>query len=394
MYCRSCGTLLPPRARVCPHCGIPINAYNSDSGTYDPTIVSYPSTPQPESLPAYDPMAGISPSNTPPYPPSTSYGSNPYTPSDQQNLYPPPGSQYPYSPPPPPPPPTPYVSPQPGAYPAFPPVLPPAGPQGQKTSRRFPASLTVLLIVLVVLLIGGSALIYYTTVYQPNQLHAQATATAVVQITGTAHAQATSTAQINATATAVAENPYTHSGTLALFDHLVDNSKGYNWAEDPINCGFKNGAYHASAPDPRYSNICFANSTDFSNFAFEVQMQIIKGDSGGIVFRAGNTASTYKLYAFFVGQDGSYFLNSENGSSFPLLTSGNSVAINQGLNQTNLVAVVAQGSSITLYVNHQSIASVTDSTYSHGQIGFIVGPFGNSGHSTEAIFSNAKVWTL
>jgi len=45
-------------------------------------------------------------------------------------------------------------------------------------------------------------------------------------------------------------------------------------------------------------------------------------------------------------------------------------------------------------VNRQQITSLTDGTFTHGQIGFIAGAFGNSSHPTEAVFSNAKVWTL
>src|SRR5207237_5551598 len=97
---------------------------------------------------------------------------------------------YSYSPAPfPPPNPTPYAPPQPGSYPPF----PPAGPQGQQAPRRSSTGLIALLIILVVLLIGGSGLIYYIAVYNPNQLHTQATATAVVRVTGTAQAITTST---------------------------------------------------------------------------------------------------------------------------------------------------------------------------------------------------------
>lgn len=392
MNCRSCGYQLPEGAKVCPHCGTPVS---TDSGTVssDPTIASNPSRPQSEAPSKVDPTVVASPSSTPPYLASTGYGygSDPYTPANQQNPYSSPGSPYSYSPAPlPPPTPAPYAPQQPGSYPP----LPPAAPQGQQPRRRSSAGLVVLLIILVLLLIGGSGLIYYFAVYTPNQMHAQATATAVVQLTGTAHAQATSTAQTNATATAVATNPYTHNGTLALVDPLSDNSKGFNWAQDPTNCGFNNGAYHDNAPDPRFSDYCLASSTDFSNFAFEVQMQLAKGDSGGIVFRSQNTSSSNKLYAFYVGVDGSYTLNRQNGSSFPVLANGNSGAIKQGLNQTNVVAVVAQGSSIILYVNREKVTSVTDDTFTHGQIGFIAGSFGNSNHPTEAVFSNAKVWTL
>lgn len=250
------------------------------------------------------------------------------------------------------------------------------------------------------LVIAGSSLIYYATVYQPKQQHAQATATAIVQVTQTAHAQATSTAQalarINATATAAAANPYTHSGTLVFSDPLSDNSKGVNWAEDPTVCGFMGGAYHVKEPNPNYVNDCLANDSNYSNFAFEVQMQIVQGDGGGIIFRDQDTAQAYRSYALDVYQDGSYNLYKVNGagSNIQTLTSGNSTAIKQGLNQSNLIAVVAEGNTITVYVNQQRIASITDSTFSHGRIGLEAAPSSSNGHPTEVAFSNAKVWTL
>jgi len=41
-------------------------------------------------------------------------------------------------------------------------------------------------------------------------------------------------------------------------------------------------------------------------------------------------------------------------------------------------------------VNHQSVGSVSDSTYSQGEIGVAV--YDNT-NLTEAVFTNAKVWT-
>lgn len=379
MNCRSCGSQLPPGAKVCPTCGTPVPAYYSGSGTpsIDPTVVAYPGGIQSGSSPAYGPMVEptvpASPPDTPPQP-STAYGSTPNAPpssySDEQNTLIPP-----------PPPPNPYVTQQARPQPSYPPPAP-TGPQGQKQARRFPAGLIALLIVLVLLLIGGGALIYYTTIYRPNQMRAQATATAAVQLTGTA--------RINATATAL--NPYTHSGTLVLSDPLSDNSKGVNWAQDPVNCGFTGGAYHVKAPDPRYFDDCLANTTSYSNFAFEVQMQIVQGDGGGVLFRDQDTAQAYRNYALDVYQDGSYNLNMYTGSNNPTLASGSSAAIKQGLNQVNLIAVIAQGSTMTVYANHQQIASVTDNSLSNGRIGFEANP--RNGHPTEIIFSNVKVWTL
>jgi len=54
-----------------------------------------------------------------------------------------------------------------------------------------------------------------------------------------------------------------------------------------------------------------------------------------------------------------------------------------------LIAVVANGSHLDMYVNQQNIASVNDSTYSQGLVGFVAE---NDSGPSEAVFSNAKVW--
>jgi len=231
---------------------------------------------------------------------------------------------------------------------------------------------------------GGSVLAFFQYSSARNAAAVAAAATT------TAHAQATATAR----AIIALQNPYTHRGTLLFSDPLRDNSQEHGWGTDAPNCIFESGTYHAIAPDARFSDYCLAQATNVSDIAFEVQMQIIKGDAGGLVFRvkrltpfsAGND-----LYAFYINQDGSYYLNRQDGPNFPLLTKGSNPAIQQGLNQANLIAVVAQGSTIMLYVNHQFITKVTDSTYSSGQIGLLVAPFTQP---SEVVFSNVKVWRL
>ncbi|HET8851873.1 MAG TPA: hypothetical protein VFN02_05050, partial [Ktedonobacteraceae bacterium] len=71
-----------------------------------------------------------------------------------------------------------------------------------------------------------------------------------------------------------------------------------------------------------------------------------------------------------------------------------SLAVHQGLGKTNTIAVVARGNTITLHVNHQQIASVTDSTSSYGLIGLVVSSYAPGSYPTEVAFSNARVWTF
>ncbi len=63
------------------------------------------------------------------------------------------------------------------------------------------------------------------------------------------------------------------------------------------------------------------------------------------------------------------------------------------LNQDNLIAVWAKGSDINLYVNGQQIDIVYDPSYTTGQIGVLVRSQ-SLNVRTEAVFSNARVWTL
>lgn len=297
------------------------------------------------------------------------------------------------------------------------PLQPPfLGAQSQQ--RRRSPLLIVMLVVLLLLIIGGSGLLYYTSVYQPNQIHAQATATAISQVTGTAQANATAmagatgtavaqanatatafaqgTAQANATATAL-QNIYTSatSGTPALNDPLSQQDSS-NWEVDTKNggggCAFTNGAFHASMPQAGFFASCFAQASNYSNFAFQVQMNILKGDRGGIIFRADS--ANFKFYLFRVGQDGSYNLFlyvDNNGSHARSLIQGNTSAIRTGQNQNNTVAVVARNANLYLYVNQQYIASVSDNTFGSGQIGLFADDQKNP---TEVAFSNLKIWTL
>ncbi len=229
---------------------------------------------------------------------------------------------------------------------------------------------------------------------------------------GTNNANATATANANtATATSNAvtpgttttpsilpqtQNPYPpHTGVLILDDPLHDNSKGYQWDITNIagsgSCGFSNNAYQV-IQDSILGGITScnpeANVSPLSNFTFEVQMTLVSGDEGGITFR-GNQSN---LYLFAIGSDGSYHLDVVTGTSLPTtLQQASSPHINKGQGKSNLLAVVAVGNTISLYVNNNFLVKVTDSTYSSGQIGVAASENSNA---TDVIFSNARVWKM
>src|SRR5579884_3083354 len=184
-------------------------------------------------------------------------------------------------------------------------------------------------------------------------------------------------------------NPYPpHSGTLVMNDPLSDNSLGYSWAEGNFGqgaCTFTGGNYQVRASSQL--SFCLSGANKFSDFVFDVQMSILQGDEGGIVFRADGNQGNY--YLFHINMGGAYALDVYHGE-VPGNTL-NSGIVQMDLHQKAEIGVSAIGSTITLYINGQQIDSVNDNTYSQGEIGVAATSLG---HPTVVTFSNARVWQL
>jgi serine/threonine protein kinase len=257
----------------------------------------------------------------------------------------------------------------------------------------------VLLLALALLVIAGGTgffYLFYTNQIVTTRTNVLATAQAIGTSTAQANASAAAQAMAAATTTVIAANPNPYppgGGTLALYDTLLIENIGSNWDSGSINCAFTGNGYHVTAINITHSQICTAESTNFSNFVYEVRMNILQGDVGGVLFRADS--SNYKYYLFFVARNGYYnFFVCTGKICNSLVASAFSSAIKQGLNQTNVLTVVALQAKITLYVNGKRLTSVTDSTFSHGQIGLLASPSPGTNDLTEVNYSYVRVWTL
>src|SRR5207253_542110 len=60
-------------------------------------------------------------------------------------------------------------------------------------------------------------------------------------------------------------------------------------------CVFTAGTYHVKEYATGYFQPCFAQAGNFSNFTLQVQMTILSGEYGGIIFRADNQNSKFYL---------------------------------------------------------------------------------------------------
>jgi len=281
----------------------------------------------------------------------------------------------------------------------------PAGSISKKTSA-------LLLVLALLLMSGGCGLIYYSTVARPAQLRAGATATALVllNLTATVNTQATDTAQNSTRATVTAakqattqaqatatvlQNLYARStqGTPAFFSPLTSQDGG-NW--DVYNtvsgggCAFRGGALHSSIQQKSFYVPCFAHATRFTNFVLQAEMTIVKGDQGGLIFRANDTLSQF--YSFRVSSDGTYslYLSKDDRHSTPLLYDASSF-IKPDSGGTNLLTVIAKGSNLYLYVNKQCVGSLNDATYNSGKIGVFAG---DNNNATDVAFRNVQIWKI
>jgi eukaryotic-like serine/threonine-protein kinase len=193
-----------------------------------------------------------------------------------------------------------------------------------------------------------------------------------------------------------ADNAYlsdlSQNGTLALSDPL-NQERGSQWQTDTngdTTCQWTSEAYHIK-PQGKYFKECDAIGT-YSNFAFEINMTIIQGNCAGIVFRSDKNGN---FYYFAIYQDGKYDIAryADYGIFEHLLPYGHSTAIHTGLGQQNKIAVRANSSTLTFYVNEQQIQKLNDeSGYTSGSIGLAAYP--NFGNGADISFSNARLWTL
>ncbi|HYK84142.1 MAG TPA: serine/threonine-protein kinase [Ktedonobacteraceae bacterium] len=180
-------------------------------------------------------------------------------------------------------------------------------------------------------------------------------------------------------------------GTLALNDPLVDNSQGWQWETKPDAngvCQFTNGAYQVNENLTNTIEYCPAYNTSFtSNFAYQVRMTIVQGDSGGLLIQSGSNGSYY----FILSQNGQYSLAFYTSKKPTYLTTGTAPSFSTGLGQSNLIQVSVTSNNIALFVNNQFLQNVSIGTYGLGYIGVFVKDFQNP---TEAVFRNAEVWNF
>ncbi len=233
--------------------------------------------------------------------------------------------------------------------------------------------------------------ITWFVIYRVSGNSIATTATGTEAITNT-DINATATAQAVATATTL-QQIYTQATgkTPTIDDPLSDNRNGWStfnasWGA----CGFTGGAYHFTLSSGGLWNFCNCVSTqNLNNFALQVQVNIVKGNDGGIVF--GSTANSY--YRIYVDSEGTYILYqyTKTNDQTQTLRSASSPAITTGLNQANVMTVIVNNNNFYFYANNQFVMSSYLNVYSAGAVSLTAA---STDQATDVEFSNLKVWTF
>ena len=222
-----------------------------------------------------------------------------------------------------------------------------------------------------------------------NQQHINGEVTATAQ----AQLQATLAAQARAQATAGITSSI-GIGNILYSDPMT--TPGNGWVDDGSQCYFSPQGYHVQTPSAHVAAWCYSNIQSFSNVVFTAQVQLLRGDTCGLVFRL--SPDSRQFYVVEINNQGEYRFVRASGNNplnwLTLIDWTPSNAIFKGYDHTNTFLIVATGSHFSFYFNKQLIMSsysdTSDSTYTSGLIGFLVG--GDSAGGTEAVFSN--VWVF
>lgn len=227
------------------------------------------------------------------------------------------------------------------------------------------------------------------------------TATAAASATAAANAaaEATATAEANASATASAQATTTAYdnqiviGSRVIYDPLKDDSQGYQWSLTTIpgnlgGCSFINHNYHsiilASGSSP-----CFGTTDTFTNFSYEAYVSILKGDEAGLIFRGQSDQGNFEC--FTISSTGNYAIQLfQNYNLSSTIAQGAAPTIKTKAGQPNLLAVKVMNNAVTIFINEQRIITITDTNFTQSDIGMIAEDISSP---TDAIFSNAQVWT-
>ena len=275
----------------------------------------------------------------------------------------------------------------PGQYPNYPPNLMPPVAQPvimqapQRPRRRWPIFILGMIVGIVITLVFGSVVVSLSTVQaHPGK---QIGATFVTPVPTPVVSPTSDPTQLYQQIT---------SRTPTFVDALQDAavSQWITVNKPAYSCEIKGDGLHIRIANTHEFYFCTSGHGAFINFAFQVEMTMLTGNGGGIVFRCANKQDNE--YYFHVFPDGSYEVNIEQDAKFGVIIARGMASlspIKDGMKNT--LTVIAQGNKISLYFDQKLLKDFQDTTYTSGYVGVAADDFDAP---AEVVYTNAKTWVL
>jgi hypothetical protein len=186
------------------------------------------------------------------------------------------------------------------------------------------------------------------------------------------------------------------AGFVNAFTSASIQKSTFGWDTNDT-CSFKQDGYHVISTKYNEYAPCMERQANYQNFAYQIQLNLNSGDVAGLILRADNQLSHFYRVSF--SSDGTYNLISctTNCSSPFNVSQGKTVNPKPATGPAGaspLLTVIAQKNQFHLYINHIFVLTVSDDSIPDtGNIGLYAAST-IPGLSTEAVFSNLRIWTL
>jgi hypothetical protein len=182
----------------------------------------------------------------------------------------------------------------------------------------------------------------------------------------------------------------------ALNDATNADTVAAKWDQD-TKCIFAPDGYHEKE-DTNW-HMCEEATNTYQNVAITVNVRILSGLTGGLLFRVSKDAiGEYSGYLFEINSIGQYriafFSQHLTVLSFTYLKNWTtSPALQQGSAASNTLQVIARGVTLLFYANGVFLVPPeTDSTYSSGDIAFYATSDGQT--TADVVYSNLNVFPM
>jgi hypothetical protein len=177
-------------------------------------------------------------------------------------------------------------------------------------------------------------------------------------------------------------------------DSLQDPSQS-GWENDQqtdYGCALSSAGLRAYISLNSRLEYCLDQAAVYDDFAFQVQMQVLSGDAGGLVFRVASGES--RMYVLQVTASGRYalFLDKDtNVGTFSSLASGTTSAMNGLTGGENTLMLIARGNTFDVFINQQFVPEGHDAAISSGRIGVLAV---DDSSPTQVVYRDATIWQL